>query len=100
MHLIVPAIVRLFDKSQGPPGIRKSAIETLGKLSRQVNVSDFSSLMIHPLSRVIGGNDRALRQVALDCICALIFQLGQDFSHYVQLINKVSLKCWCFPEYI
>ncbi|PGH33947.1 FKBP12-rapamycin complex-associated protein [[Emmonsia] crescens] len=91
MHLIVPAIVRLFDKSQGPPGIRKSAIETLGKLSRQVNVSDFASLMIHPLSRVIAGSDRALRQAALDCICTLIFQLGQDFNNYIQLMNKIIL---------
>ena len=100
MHLIVPAIVRLFDKSQAPPGIRKSAIETLGKLSRQVNVSDFSSLMIHPLSRVIGGSDRALRQAALDGICALIFQLGQDFSHYIQLINKVRCSSLLFCELI
>lgn len=89
MHLIVPAIVRLFDKPQNPASIRKSAIETLGKLSRQVNVSDFASLMIHSLARVVAGTDRALRQAALDCICALIFQLGQDFSHYIQLISKV-----------
>lgn len=89
MHRIVPAIVRLFDKPQGPQSIRKSAIETLAKLSRQVNVSDFASLIIHPLSRVISGNDRILRQTALDCICTLIFQLGQDFNNYIQLINKV-----------
>ncbi|PGH21404.1 hypothetical protein AJ80_03321 [Polytolypa hystricis UAMH7299] len=90
MHLIVPAIVRIFDKTQNPTSIRKSAIETLGKLSRQVNVSDFSSLMIHPLSRVVAGSDRTLRQTALDCICTLIFQLGQDFTNYIQLINKAT----------
>lgn len=89
MHLIVPSIVRLFDRIQNPLSIRKSAIETLGKLSRQVNVSDFASLMIHPLSRVIGGTDRTLRQVALDCTCTLIFQLGHDFKNYLQLITKV-----------
>ncbi|KAF3491110.1 phosphatidylinositol 3-kinase tor2 [Arthroderma uncinatum] len=89
MHRIVPAIVKLFDKTQNPPNIRKCAIETLAKLSRQVNVSDFSSLMIHPLSRVINNAERPLRQTALDCICTLIFQLGQDFNNYVPLINKV-----------
>lgn len=89
IHLIVPAIVRLFEKPQGPLAIRKAAIDTLGKLSRQVNVSDFSSLMVHSLARVAGSTDRTLRQAALDCICALIFQLGQDFSHYIQLVNKV-----------
>lgn len=91
MHLIVPSIVRLFDKVQNPVNIRKSAIETLGKLSREVNVSDFASLMIHSLSRVIASNDRTLQKAAMDCICALIFQLGQDFTHYIQLINKVRL---------
>jgi FKBP12-rapamycin complex-associated protein len=92
MHLIVPSIVRLFDKVQNPLNIRKSAIETLGKLSREVNVSDFASLMIHSLSRIIASNDRTLQKAAMDCICALIFQLGQDFTHYIQLINKVCLR--------
>lgn len=89
MHRIVPAIVRAFDKPQAPVAIRKTAIETLAKLSRQVNVSDFASLMIHPLARVMADSDRILRQSALDCICTLIFQLGQDFTNYIQLINKV-----------
>ncbi|KAK2737357.1 phosphatidylinositol kinase- protein kinase tor1 [Myotisia sp. PD_48] len=89
MHRIVPAIVKLFDRPQNPSSIRKTAIETLAKLSRQVNISDFSSLMIHPLSRIIGGSDRTLRQTALDCICTLIFQLNQDFNNYIPLINKV-----------
>ncbi|KAL4938041.1 hypothetical protein BDV06DRAFT_201821 [Aspergillus oleicola] len=89
MHLIVPSIVRLFDRAQNPPGIRKSAIDSLTKLSRQVNVSDFASLIVHSLSRVVAGNDRMLRQAAMDCICSLIFQLGQDFNHYINLLNKV-----------
>ncbi|KAI2189712.1 phosphatidylinositol kinase- protein kinase tor1 [Ophidiomyces ophidiicola] len=89
MHRIVPAIVGSFDKPQAPQSIRKSAIETLAKLSRQVNVSDFASFMVHPLARVIGGSDRTLRQTALDCICTLIFQLGQDFTNYIPLVNKV-----------
>ncbi|OJJ32073.1 hypothetical protein ASPWEDRAFT_161263 [Aspergillus wentii DTO 134E9] len=88
MHLIVPSIVRLFDRTQNPPSIRKSAIDSLTKLSRQVNVSDFASLMVHSLSRVVAGTDRTLRQSAMDCICALIFQLGQDFTHYIHLLNK------------
>lgn len=89
MHLIVPAIVKLFEKPQNPPGVRKSAIETLAKLSRQVNISDFSSLTIHSLATVVSGSDRTLRQSALDCICTWIFQIGQDFNSYIPLVNKV-----------
>lgn len=89
MHLIIPCIVRLFDRQQNPQSIRKSAIDSLTKLSRQVNVSDFASLMVHSLSKVITSGDRVLQRAALDCICALIFQLGQDFIHYIHLLNKV-----------
>lgn len=89
MHLIIPVVIRLFDRTEAPVNIRKAAIDTLAKLSRQVNVSDFASLMIHPLARVIAGPDKQLRQAALDCLCTLIFQLGQDFTNYMELINKV-----------
>lgn len=88
MHLIVPSIVRLYDRTQNPASIRKLAIDSLTKLSRQVNVSDFASLIVHSLSRVVAGNDRTLRQAAMDCICSLIFQLGQDFNHYIHLLSK------------
>ena len=90
MHLIVPAIVRLFETTSAPVTVRKSAIDTLSKLSRSVNVSDFASLMIHPLAKVMGNtsNDIQIRQAALDCIVALIFQLGQDFVHFIPLVNK------------
>ncbi|KAJ5094952.1 Serine/threonine-protein kinase tor2 [Penicillium argentinense] len=89
MHLIIPAIVRLFERPQHPQSIRKSAIDSLTKLSRLVNVSDFASLIVHSLSRVVVSGDRVLRQAAMDCICALIFQLGQDFTHYIHLLSKV-----------
>ncbi|KAL3477332.1 armadillo-type protein [Aspergillus californicus] len=89
MHLIIPSIVRLFDQQQNPPSIRKSGIDSLTKLCCQVNISDFASLMVHSLSRVITSGDPVLRNAALDCICALIIQLGQDFIHYVRPVNKV-----------
>ncbi|KAI5290740.1 phosphatidylinositol kinase- protein kinase tor1 [Ascosphaera acerosa] len=92
MHLIVPVITRLADRATGPTSIRRAAVETLGKLSRQVNVSDFASLIMHPLARLIDGPDRVLRQAALDCVCTLIFQLGQDFTNYIQLISKILEK--------
>lgn len=90
MHLIVPAIVKVFDKPQNPSSIRKTAIDTLAKISRHVNVSDFASLTIHPLARVISGVDRPLRMTALDCIYTLIYQLGQDFTSYIPLLSKVG----------
>ncbi|KAL3427760.1 phosphatidylinositol 3-kinase tor2 [Phlyctema vagabunda] len=89
MHLIIPVIVSVFEKPQQPSFIRKAAIETVGKISRQVNLNDFASKIIHPLARVLAGNDPSLRLAALDTICALIFQLGRDFLHFAPTINKV-----------
>ena len=92
MHLIIPVIVRLFERPQQPLSIRKQAIETVGKLSRQVNISDYASKIVHPLSRVLASGEQVLRQAALDTLCALIFQLGRDYIHYVPMINKVGSK--------
>lgn len=89
MHLIIPVIVRMFDKAGQPPHIRKSAIETIGKLSRQVNISEFAAKIIHPLARVLSGKDSDLKQTALDTLCALIFQLGPDYIHFIPTINKI-----------
>ncbi|KAF2086756.1 FAT-domain-containing protein [Saccharata proteae CBS 121410] len=89
MHLIIPVIVRMFDKPGQPHGIRKAAIETLGRLSRQVNISEFAAMIIHPLGRVLSGSDATLKQTALDTISALIFQLGPDYVHFIPSINKI-----------
>ncbi|TID24911.1 60S ribosomal protein [Venturia nashicola] len=89
MHLIIPVIIRMFDKQGQPQQIRKQAIETLGRLSRQVNISEFAARIIHPLARVLSGSDISLKQTALDTLCALIFQLGPDYIHFVPTINKI-----------
>ncbi|KAG9885112.1 TOR1 phosphatidylinositol 3-kinase, partial [Aureobasidium melanogenum] len=83
MHLIIPVIVRMFEKPGQPTHIRKLAIETIGKLSRHVNISEFAAKIIHPLSRVLAGQETGLKQTALDTLCALIFQLGPDYIHFI-----------------
>ncbi|OBT84901.1 FKBP12-rapamycin complex-associated protein [Pseudogymnoascus sp. 03VT05] len=91
MHLIIPVIVKVFEKPQQPSFIRKSAIDAIGKISRQVNLNDYASKIIHPLARVLGGSDPSLRLAALDTLCALIFQLGRDYLHFVSTIKKVLI---------
>ncbi|RKF72543.1 Serine/threonine-protein kinase tor2 [Golovinomyces cichoracearum] len=89
MHLIIPVIVGIFEKPQQPSFIRKLAIETIGKISRQVNLNDFASKIIHPLSRLLSGSDVTLRLAALDTLCLLIFQLGKDYLHFANTVNKI-----------
>lgn len=88
MHLIIPMLVRMFQKPLNPVAIRKAAIDTIGKISRQVNISDYASIIIHNLSDVLLGKEQILRQAALDCLCALIFQLGQDYLLYASTVKK------------
>lgn len=89
MHLIIPIIVRTFEKQGQPAFIRKQAIETIGKISRQVNLNDYAAKIIHPLTRVLDNGDAALRTAALDTLCALIQQLGKDYLHFMGTVNKV-----------
>ena len=89
MHLIIPVIVRTFEKQGQPAFLRKSAIDTIGKISRQVNLNDFASKIIHPLTRILDAGDPSLRTTALDTLCALIQQLGKDYLHFMGTVNKV-----------
>ena len=90
MHLIIPVIVRMFDTDRyHHRDVRKSAIETIGRLSKQVNISEFAAKIIHPLARVLMGSDGTLKQTAMDTLCALVFQLGPDYLHFVPTIDKI-----------
>lgn len=89
MHLIIPVIVRTFEKQGQPLFIRKHAIDTIGKISRQVNLNDFAAKIIHPLTRILETGEPSLRMTALDTLCALIQQLGKDYLHFMGTVNKV-----------
>ena len=89
MHLIIPVIVGLFDKPGQPPAIAKAAMETIAKLSRSVNISEFAAKIIHPLGRVLAGSDQSLKSTAVETICAMIFQLGREYLHFVPMIRKI-----------
>ncbi|KAI0408502.1 TOR kinase [Xylaria palmicola] len=89
MHLIIPVIVRTFEKQGQPTFLRKSAIEAIGKISRHVNLNDYAAKIIHPLARILASGEMSLRVAALDTLCALIQQLGKDYLHFAGTVNKV-----------
>ncbi|KAF2210767.1 hypothetical protein CERZMDRAFT_99368 [Cercospora zeae-maydis SCOH1-5] len=95
MHLIIPVVVRMFDIADGrfkDRAVRKAAIETIGRLSKQVNISEFAAKIVHPLARVLQSNENQLKPAAMETLCALIFQLGQDFLHFVPTIDKILVQ--------
>ncbi|TPX74745.1 adenosylmethionine---8-amino-7-oxononanoate transaminase [Chytriomyces confervae] len=88
LHLVLPLIVKLFENVNLPMGLRKSAIEVSGVLSKNVKFNQ-SSRIIHPLIRVINGPHNELKAPAMDTLSILAVKLGPDFTVFIPMINKI-----------
>lgn len=53
LHLLLPPLVRLFEQPADNEPLRKKAIMTVDKLADTLDVSQFGSMIIHGLIRVI-----------------------------------------------
>jgi FKBP12-rapamycin complex-associated protein len=89
LYLIIPTIVKSYDRTDGTTALRKRAIQTIDGLSRRVKLSDHASRIIHPLVRVLEGLNNEFRLAAMDALCSLATQLGSDFAIFVPTIKKV-----------
>lgn len=98
LHLVIPIIVKSYERTDGTTALRKRAIQTIDGLSRRVNFSDHASRIIHPLVRVLEGPNNELRMAVMDTLCSLVIQLGSDFAIFVPTINKVKTFSSC--EYV
>ncbi|KAG0345157.1 phosphatidylinositol kinase- protein kinase tor1 [Podila humilis] len=92
MHLVIPVLVRTFEKAEAPMNLRRAAINTIGTLSRKVNFSDYASRIIHPFARILALPGPELRMSTMDSLCALVLQLGQDYVNFIPMIKKVLIR--------
>lgn len=92
LHLVIPIIVKSYERPDATTALRKKAIQTIDGLSRRVNFSDHASRIIHPLVRVLEGSNNELRMAVMDTLCSLMIQLGSDFAIFVPTINKVRAR--------
>jgi FKBP12-rapamycin complex-associated protein len=90
LYLVIPVIVRTYERVDGTTALRKRAIQTIDGLSKHVNFSDHASRIIHPLVRVLNGANNELRVAVLDTLCSLVVQLGSDFAVFVPMVNQAS----------
>ncbi|AOW06792.1 armadillo-type protein [Yarrowia lipolytica] len=99
IHLIIPIIVRMFEYSTHQ--LKKRAIQTIGQLSRTVDLTDMSSRIVHPLLRVLAAcpvteepnsHHDELRRTVMETLSSLCFQLGSDYTIFIPLVNKAMLK--------
>ncbi|KAK7056413.1 phosphatidylinositol kinase-related protein kinase tor1 [Paramarasmius palmivorus] len=93
LHLVIPVIVKTYERGNAPLGLRKNAIQTIDILSKRVNFSDHASRIVHPLVRVLEhSSNHELRMTVMDTLCSLAIQLGSDFAIFVPTINKAMLR--------
>ncbi|KAF9929593.1 phosphatidylinositol kinase- protein kinase tor1 [Linnemannia zychae] len=92
LHLVVPVLVKTFERTDAPMNLRRAAISTVGALSRKIDFSDYASRIIHPLVRILSAPGSDLRNVTMDVLCLLAVQLGQDYLNFVPLVQKVLAK--------
>ncbi|ODQ63316.1 FAT-domain-containing protein [Nadsonia fulvescens var. elongata DSM 6958] len=93
VHLIIPNIVRMFEFPNA--NIRRTAIESVGKMCGKVNFTDMASRVIHPLLRVFSSPslcNEDIKRVGMSTLCSLCFQIGSDFTVFIPMINTVIVK--------
>ncbi|URD99450.1 Rapamycin binding domain [Musa troglodytarum] len=91
MHLLLPSLIRLF-KVEASVDVRCRAINTVTKLIPRVQVSGHVSSLVHHLILVLDGNNDELRRDAADALCCLAYALGEDFTKYIRMIDKLLSK--------
>ncbi|KAJ6794172.1 serine/threonine-protein kinase TOR [Iris pallida] len=91
MHLLLPAVIRLF-KVDASLNVRRRAINTLTKLIPRVQVIGHVSSLVHHLKLVLDGKNDELRRDALDALYCLANVLGEDFKIFIPSIYKLLLK--------
>ncbi|KAJ7946192.1 Serine/threonine-protein kinase TOR, partial [Quillaja saponaria] len=91
MHLLLPALIRLF-KVDASVDIRRASIKTLTRLIPRVQVTGHISSLVYHLKLVLDGKNDELRKDAVDALCCLAHALGEDFTIFIPSIHKLLLK--------
>lgn len=91
LHLILPAIVRLFDADDCPIAVSRTAMETVDHLAYSLDFTDLTSRIVHAIVRSLETCPE-LRPTAMKTLCALVLQLGRKYNHFIPLVQKVITK--------
>ena len=92
LHLVIPIVVRSYERQDASIALRKRAVQTIDGLTSRVNFSDHASRIIHPLIRVLSAQNIELRNAVMETLSSLVLQLGPDFAIFVPTINKAIQK--------
>ncbi|EDW03717.1 serine/threonine-protein kinase Tor [Drosophila grimshawi] len=99
LPLILPPIIKFFDSPYVPQQVSLVALETISVLAGQLDFSDYSSRIIHPLVRVLE-TEPELREQAMTTLRSLVKQLGKKYLVFVPMVQRtMSRHRIVDPEY-
>ncbi|KAJ3311625.1 phosphatidylinositol kinase- protein kinase tor1 [Boothiomyces sp. JEL0838] len=88
LHLVIPAVVKVFESPDNPVNLKRSAIQLLGQLSRTINIRDQSSRIIHPIVRSLSSPSIEIRAACMDTLARIAYQMKNEFLVYTTTIKK------------
>ncbi|XP_048736860.2 serine/threonine-protein kinase mTOR-like [Ostrea edulis] len=91
LHLLLPPVVKLFDSPDVPLSVKRTALETVDKLTFTLDLTDFASRIIHPLVRTLDSVPE-LQSTAMDTLCAMVMQMGPKFTIFIPMVQRVIQK--------
>lgn len=92
LHLIIPSVAKLFEpSSELPIPVCVAALETVNHLAGILDLTDFSSRIIHPIVRVLDTSSD-LRIPAMQTLCSMALQMNKKYKVFIPLIQKVIVK--------
>lgn len=89
-HLVLPTIIKLSEFSSG--NLKKAAIITIGRLSKNVNPLEMSSRIVQALVRVLNTSELEYVKATMNTLSLLLLQLNIDFTVFIPVINKTLVK--------
>ena len=93
LHLVIPAVVRMFEHPEVHKSVKIISMSTMAKLCAKVSFGDYASRIIHPLVRVLAHlparGDEDLQHAVMDALCVVACELNQDFRIFIPLIQNV-----------
>jgi FKBP12-rapamycin complex-associated protein len=90
LHLVIPAVVKVFESNNNPVNVRNFAIQLLGQLCKHLNMRDQASRIVHPLIRSLNSPNPEIKATSMDSLACLAHQMGSEFLVFTTTIRKVT----------
>ncbi|KAJ6236572.1 serine/threonine-protein kinase mtor [Anaeramoeba flamelloides] len=89
LHLIIPILIELLNINQD---LDLQIIQTLTKLSKQIDLSEYLTIIIRSLLNCLQANNEKLREKIIALICLLLVHFNSNFEIFLPIIKKTLLK--------